>query len=140
MTTKVPSAGDYIAAKCTKCKAATNHTIVAMVGEKVVKVECNTCGSTHNYRGETKKSPATASRTRTTKPRAAGKAQRTWEELLGNADPGKAIPYSMNTAMKTNVLIVHPTFGLGQVTNIIRPNKMDVCFQSGNKLLRCKTD
>lgn len=138
MTTKVLSAGDYIASKCTKCKESTNHTIVAMVGEKVVKVECNTCGSTHNYRAETVKKAPAVRKSATAKPRAATKAQRSWEELQQRAQTEEATPYSMNAPMKEDQLIQHPTFGLGQVVNCIRPNKMEVRFQDGIKMLRCK--
>lgn len=137
MTTKVLSAGDYIASKCSKCKDTTNHTIVAMVGEKVVKVECNTCGSIHNYRSETKKKAPSARKTSTAKPRTT-KAERVWEDLQEKLRPEDAVPYSMTTPMKEEMLIQHPSFGLGLVVNCIRPNKMEVQFQAGIKLLRCK--
>lgn len=140
MPIKVLSAGDYIASKCTKCKDMTNHTIVAMVGEKVVKVECNTCNSSHNYRAETKKKVPTNRTTPSAKPRAASKTQRNWEELLEKIRPEDAVPYSMTTPMKNEMLILHPSFGLGKVVNCIRPNKMEVHFQVGIKLLRCKVD
>jgi hypothetical protein len=138
MTTKVLSAGDYIASRCTKCKDATGHTIVAMVGEKVVKVVCNTCGSTHVHRGETAKKVPAKRTPAAAKPRATTKAQRSWEELLQKAEQGTTVPYSMTTPMKVEMLIVHPTFGLGEVVNCIRPNKMEVQFQDGVKMLRCK--
>ena len=137
MTTKVLSAGDYIAAKCSKCKDTTGHTIVAMVAEKVVRVECNTCGSIHNYRGESKKKAPATRKTSTAKPRTT-KAERIWEELQDKLRPEDAVPYSMTTPMKEEMLIQHPSFGLGLVVSCIRPNKMEVQFQSGIKLLRCK--
>lgn len=141
MSAKILSAGDYIASRCSKCKDTTNHTIVAMVGEKVVKVECNTCGSVHNHRGEKEKKPASSraaagsSQARTSAKET--KTKREWEELLENARPEDATPYSMQTPMKNDMLILHPTFGLGQIVGIIKPNKMEVRFQSGVKLLRC---
>ncbi len=141
MSAKILSAGDYIASRCSKCKDSTNHTIVAMVGEKVVKVECNTCGSIHNHRAEKEKKPAksrataTGGKTRTSA--SASKTKREWDELLENAKPEEATPYSMQTPMKEGMLILHPTFGLGQIVGTTKPNKMDVRFQSGVKLLRC---
>ncbi len=42
--------------------------------------------------------------------------------------------------MQEEMQIQHPSFGLGLVLNCIRPNKMEVQFQSGIKLLRCKLD
>ena len=140
MTAKSLSAGEYIASRCSKCKDVTNHTIVAMVGEKVVKVECNTCGSVHNHRGE---KPQKSAAGRAPKAGSGGtrsstsKTQREWDALLEEADPAEAVPYSMATPMAEGMLIVHPTFGLGQVIGITKPNKMDVRFQSGVKLLRC---
>jgi len=112
---------------------------VALVGEKVVRVECNTCGSLHNYRGEGRKKTtaprqATASKTRL------NKADRLWEELQCKLRPETAIPYNMSTPMQEEMQIQHPSFGLGLVLNCIRPNKMEVQFQSGIKLLRCKLD
>ena len=47
---KKPSAGGLVATYCTKCKLDLGHTIMAMVGEKIVRVKCRTCGSEHNYR------------------------------------------------------------------------------------------
>ena len=137
MTIKVLSAGDYIASKCSKCKDTTNHTIVAMVAEKVVKVQCNTCGGAHNYRAEAKKKEPVSRKTAAAKPRTTTKVQRSWEELQEKARSEETTTYSMKTPMKVDMLIVHPTFGLGQVVNCIRPNKMEVQFQSDVKMLRC---
>ncbi|MEJ2201943.1 MAG: hypothetical protein P8X63_13165 [Desulfuromonadaceae bacterium] len=49
MSSKKLSAGDYIDSRCTRCRVITNHTIVAMVADRVVRVQCNTCGGMHNY-------------------------------------------------------------------------------------------
>ncbi len=138
MPNKSLSAGDYVASRCTKCKEQTNHTIVAMVGTKVVRVECNTCGSVHNYHGEKAAKAPKTTRTSTTssKPRTT-KYQRDWEELMANVRPEEAIPYSMATPMRDGMLIQHPSFGLGQVISITKPNKMEVRFAGGIKLLRC---
>lgn len=136
MSEKSLSAGDYIAAKCTKCKDRTNHTIVAMVGTQVVKVQCNTCGSEHKYRAAVSPKQPSSRATRTAAPRT-NKAQRDWEALLDGARPEEAVPYRMATPMREGLLILHPNFGLGQVLKCIKPNKMEVQFQSGVKLLRC---
>ncbi len=42
--------GDYIDDHCSRCKLTTDHSVVAMVGEEVVKVMCRTCNSEHKYR------------------------------------------------------------------------------------------
>jgi len=35
MIKKVTAAGDHTLSRCSKCKESTNHTIVAMVGDRV---------------------------------------------------------------------------------------------------------
>lgn len=137
MPDKQLSAGDYIASKCSKCKDITNHTIVAMVGDKVARVECNTCGSVHNYRSAVVKKTPTKSKTSSNKPAKVNKMEAQWETLLDKVDPTDAIPYSMQIRVKEGDVVQHPSFGLGRVISTTRPNKMEVFFQSGIKLLRC---
>jgi hypothetical protein len=42
--------GDDIDDHCSRCKRTTDHSIVAMAGEEVLKTRCRTCGSEHKYR------------------------------------------------------------------------------------------
>lgn len=42
--------GDYIDDHCSRCKRTTDHSIVAMAGEEVLKTRCRTCNSEHKYR------------------------------------------------------------------------------------------
>ncbi len=140
------AAGDIIEARCTKCRAVLNHRIVAMVADKVVRVECNTCGGVHNYYPsvEVKKTPSAkvSSRAKETspgKPRvtAGAKAQEEWEGLIPAMNSGRAVPYDMNGIFKVNDIIEHPVFGLGIVKSVVKPNKMEVIFREGKKMLRC---
>jgi hypothetical protein len=130
---------------CTRCKGVLNHTIVAMVGEKIVRVECSTCHGLHAYHPvKVPKGPAAArdARPKTAAPRkskadpeAAARAE--WAELRQGMDPTQAIPYDMNRTYRLKNLISHPNFGLGIVQLVIPPNKIDVLFQDGKKRLRC---
>ena len=58
------TAGDEVDSKCTKCKLILAHTIVAMVGDQIARVKCNTCGGEHAYRPPPSASEATAKRRR----------------------------------------------------------------------------
>lgn len=154
MNTKKLSAGDIIDARCTRCRSVLNHRIVAMVGDKVVRVECNTCGGTHNYYPppsvKTARSTGSSSSTGTAqakKPAAAPRApkkdqatieQEEWNALRNTINPDKAVTYSMNTAFRKDDIVNHPVFGLGIVRQITGPSKMLVLFEDGMKLLRCK--
>ena len=138
------SAGDCVESRCTRCRAILNHTIVAMQGEQVVRVECNTCHGTHNYYPEKKtQTPAAggsvkkadAARKPKVDPGALDREE--WESLRLTMDPAVAIPYDMNSTFRVKKLVAHSAFGLGIVKLLIKPNKMEVLFQCGKKLLRC---
>lgn len=144
-TTKL-SAGNIIEASCTRCRATLNHTIVAMVGERIVRVECNTCHGVHNYRGPIEKkekstSPSPAKKQavpRQPKNDPGISDMEEWESLRPSFDCNQATPYEINGKYHVNEVLNHSTFGLGIVKNIIPPKKMEVLFQLGKKLLRCQ--
>jgi len=116
-----------------------------MVEDRAVRVECNTCRGVHNYYQEkAAKSPvaATAVRKKAATPRAArkepGAADREeWESLRPTMDKERALAYDMSGKYRVNGLVDHAVFGLGVVKRVIRPDKMEVLFQVGKKLLRC---
>ena len=143
---KKPSAGSIVEARCTRCRSILNHTIVAMVGEQIVRVECNTCHGTHNYHPAKEDKPArtpagagSAAR-KPAAPRAsridpAAAAREEWAALQP-MDPAEAVPYDMNVKFRVKNLLKHPTFGIG-VVQTVQPNKIEVLFRDGRKLLRC---
>ena len=139
------SAGDNIEASCTRCRKVLNHTIVAMVGERVVRVECNTCRGMHNYHEvKAAKTPAATIRKTTTtasvkaRKKAGDDDREEWETLRPTIESGNAAPYDMNGKYRVNTLVEHAVFGRGVVKAVIKPNKMQVLFSEGKKLLRCQ--
>ena len=42
--------GDYIDDHCSRCKRTTDHSVVSMMGDEVLKTRCRTCDSEHKYR------------------------------------------------------------------------------------------
>jgi hypothetical protein len=150
MSTRKLSAGDIIEARCTRCRDILNHRIVAMVAEKIVRVECNTCGGTHNYypppapkTAKTVGSGTSARKPSGAAPRMAKKdpaqADRDeWSAMRPNMRIDRAIIYNMTVKYKINDVVDHPVFGFGLVKLVIVPNKMQVLFEDGIKLLRCQ--
>lgn len=148
------SAGDIIDARCTKCREILNHRIVAMVEGKVVRVECNTCNGVHNYYppptakevkaakiSKVTKDPSsarTSSAPRSSKKDPTEADREEWASLKTTMQIDRAQDYDMNGAYRLNSLILHSVFGLGVVKRLILPNKMQVLFQDGIKLLRCQ--
>src|SRR3954466_12892766 len=49
--------GVEVDAWCTKCKMDLLHRIIAMQGDKVLRVECRTCNGHHSYRAPKASAP-----------------------------------------------------------------------------------
>ncbi|MGE4299663.1 MAG: hypothetical protein AB7E47_16715 [Desulfovibrionaceae bacterium] len=143
------SVGDIIDSKCGTCKDVRRHTIMAIVEGTVVKVQCNTCGGMHKYRPPISETPARAARAAA--PKKAGtkapKAPRTskaaqllqdeWEALSIKNDAAKAVDYTSTTPFTAGDMVRHSKFGLGFVKKTFKPNKMEVLFKEGIKLMLC---
>lgn len=144
MTNKTLSPGDQLEAHCTKCREVMNHTLVALVDDRPVRVKCNTCGGEHNYHPprEAKKVRPAATTKKPASAKAKSKAQTAereeWEAIRADLEARQALPYSMDGKFPVDSVIQHPLFGLGKVQRILGPNKIEVLFQEGRKLLRCQ--
>jgi len=126
--------GDPLEARCTKCRKNTNHIVVAMKDDVPAKVQCNTCSGQHKYRPPTApKKPAVR---RTVDPKVA--EQKEWAELSPSMNSEQASSYSMDSAYKVGTLIKHPQFGLGLNQRVVGLRKIEVLFETGKKIMRCK--
>ena len=136
--------GGEVDALCTRCRLSLAHTILAMVGTKIARVRCNTCGGDHAYRsapGTTDKpsaaARASASGTRAPKASRASAEEKiiiSFEEQLAGKDVANAPRYSPKDTYKVEQVVQHPTFGLGLVT-AVRGDKVDITFKSETKTL-----
>jgi hypothetical protein len=125
---------------CTRCRMVLAHTVLAMVGERIARVKCNTCSGEHAY----KKSEPTATSVRASKPKAShaprptgarSRAQEvSFEEELSKRDPSAAKPYAVGTKFGVGDAVTHPTFGIG-IVEAARSDKIDVTFKSFVKTL-----
>lgn len=128
--------GGEVDAVCTKCKMVLAHTVIAMVGSKPVRVQCNTCNGQHNYRGggaDAKVSTTSPAARATRAPRAVA-TRLSFDDLLAERKTGLARPYSPKVSFLLDEVVQHPTFGLGYVS-AVRPDKVEVTFRSGSKTL-----
>lgn len=133
MKKTMPAVGDIIDARCTKCLKVTNHVIVAMIGSKPAKVQCNTCQGTHRYRPPAA-APKAAKRTGVSP---AGEQQE-WAALRAAMNPDTARDYAMDRDYRVGTVIRHASFGLGLVQRVVGDRKMEVLFEDGRKMMRCK--
>lgn len=125
--------GGEVDAVCTRCRMVLAHTILAVMGGRPARVQCNTCGGQHNFRSAADSEPAPR-RTERAAPRAAP-ATRTpsFDEAIA-AHPGEARPYAPGQAYALDEIVAHPVFGRGWVS-AVRPGKVDVTFRGGVRTL-----
>ncbi len=119
--------GNKIDAWCGRCKAVLRHTIEIITGEKVRRVNCNSCKGRHLYRAQ--------------QPRARGAAaalsqERKYELLLRGRTEANSTPYSSSARFQVGQLVSHAAFGLGVVTGSRDNVKIDICFAGGERVLQ----
>lgn len=130
--------GGEVDSLCTRCKLTLAHTIIAMVGEKVARVQCNTCGGQHAFKN-------TASAPSVSKPRASSggaksasaavsKITITFDQMLSGKDLTAARRYSPRDTYAKDEVIDHPSFGFGVVMEV-RGDKVTVLFKMDEKTL-----
>ena len=127
--------GGEVDAFCTRCKLTLAHTILAMLGPKVVRVRCNTCNGDHAYRAEPG-AKASAKPRAPRKPSADRPSRQvlSYHSQMNGRDATRAPDYSARETYAPESLIRHPTFGVG-IVSIVRGDKIEAMFESGVKTL-----
>ena len=93
--------GDGVDQMCISCNEVRGHIVVSVSkAGKITRVSCPMCASSVMYR--------------------AGTTRRASNKL--------GAPYDRTRAYRKGQTLMHPTFGEGEVTAIIEPEKMDVLF------------
>lgn len=117
---------------CNRCKLTLAHTILAMVGQKIARVRCNTCGGDHAFHAPEGSSAPRAPRS-PREPRAT-KVIIGFDERVHAKGLASARKYSPKEIFAVDELIEHPTFGYGIVEEV-RGDKVDVAFKADRKTL-----
>lgn len=133
MSEPILAPGDPLQARCTKCKLNTDHIVVSMAEDKPEKVQCGICSRKHKYRAPIEPKVAVKR-----VPAQIETERKQWKVLLANVDSSKALDYSMTATYKVKSLINHPIFGLGLVQRTAGPQKVEILFEAGKKMMRCK--
>ncbi len=125
--------GGEVDAFCTRCELTLAHTVHAVVADRAVKVECNTCHGVHRYRDGGRP----AARPGESGHRAARLRAEVvpFEALLGTKGVAGARTYSAQAVFAVDDVVDHPLFGRGFVSAVRDAGKMDVTFRSGVKVL-----
>jgi len=135
--------GGEVDAFCTRCKMTLAHTILAMVGQTIARVQCNTCRGQHAFRSAPGTSSPSRSRssssggstaTRAASREPAVKTVLTFEDQLKDKDLAHARKYSPKDTYAVDEVMDHPTFGFGLVRTV-RTDKVDVAFKASERTL-----
>jgi Zn ribbon nucleic-acid-binding protein len=150
MPTKLLKPGSEVDSWCTKCRMDLLHRIIAMEGDKVVKVECLTCRGHHNYRrpksaaAEPRSASPRASSSRSSSsvsPRklAAAEVERqreaSWEKTVAGRPITSFKAYRSSLSFASGDLIRHGKFGDGYIVRVIDRQKVEVMFKDGPRTL-----
>ncbi len=118
---------------CTRCKLDLNHRVIRVDNGVPKRVLCLTCQSDRVYR------PKSLSTRKAAFGKAAAlklaKEDALREKLQSSQRTPKA--YSMEGVYKVDDVIDHAIFGRGLATEFISPDKMQIFFDDGMRLLKC---
>ena len=100
------------------------------------RVTCSMCGGTHNYKLKSSASVSASSDGEGTTKKRATSSRRGKEAAAFSIDTNRPVKsYDMNNNFSAGDVINHPKFGLGAVETSLPPNKIEVRFQEGKKML-----
>jgi hypothetical protein len=104
-----------------------------MVGTQIAQVECKQCGRRHRVRAEEKAAAVARPHRRTG---ASGTRAAKGAKPLVDADlTREPVRYSTNARFDPGQRVEHSTFGLGIVERVLGPQKVQIHFASGSKVL-----
>ena len=127
---------DEIVSYCTKCKLELNSRVIRVEEGKPKKVLCLTCNNEHAYR---KSAPAKAGTGKVRKTRLSVLKEDQDAEWRAKLDRRDKTPkaYAMDKVYLLDDHVEHQLFGVGLVVGVIAPDKINVFFQDGVKMMKC---
>lgn len=106
MEKPVFTVGERVEKLCVTCNEVRGHVVVSVTKRgQISRVSCPKCGERSAFKSTAAADPNTK--------KATAKA---------------GAPYDRTRTYRTGQAMMHPTFGLGEVTKVIEPGKIDVLF------------
>lgn len=104
MENQVFSVGDRADKVCLKCGDERGHIVTAVTKRgQISRVSCSKCGTASSFKLSSRTAPRQSLKT--------------------------PIPYDRTYIYRPGQIMVHGTFGVGEVTGVIEPQKIDVLFE-----------
>ncbi len=131
---EVDEVGSDVEAYCPKCKGDTTHVVISKYEDEIRRVQCNPCGDVHSYRKPRGEVEDDVPEPIAAKKRALMKKP-TFEEFFAKHSEKNAKPYEFREHYHENVIVTHPKFGTGFVSEILSDSKVEVTFRDARRVL-----
>ncbi|MEO1174613.1 MAG: hypothetical protein AAFX94_21560, partial [Myxococcota bacterium] len=99
------------------------------------RVQCKTCGSTHNYKSASDAKASAKRASRSTSPRSTTAKANDYDTLMTGKDIAGAVRYRVSEVFEQDAVLDHKKFGLGLVLKVLGDSKIEVIFRDGVKTL-----
>lgn len=98
------SVGERVDKLCAKCNEERGHLVISVTKRgQITRVSCPKCSTVSTFKLSTRTSP--------------------------HESANVASPYDRTHTYRAGQTMAHETFGIGEVTKLIEPQKIDVLFQ-----------
>ena len=121
---EVDEVGSDVEAYCPKCKGDTTHVVISKYEDEIRRVQCNPCGDVEE---DVPEPIAAKKRAMMKKP--------TFDEFFAKHSEKNAKPYEFREHYHENVIVTHPKFGKGFVSEIVSDSKVEVTFKDAKRVL-----
>jgi hypothetical protein len=131
---EVDEVGSDVEAYCPKCKGDTTHVVISKYEDEIRRVQCNPCGDVHSFRKPRGDVEEDVPEPIAAKKRAMMKKP-TFDEFFAKHSDKNAKPYEFREHYHENVIVTHPKFGRGFVSEIVSDSKVEVTFKDAKRVL-----
>jgi len=131
---EVDEVGSDVEAYCPKCKGDTTHVVISKYEDEIRRVQCNPCGDVHSFRKPRGDVEDDVPEPIAAKKRAMMKKP-TFDEFFAKHSDKNAKPYEFREHYHENVIVTHPKFGKGFVSEIVSDSKVEITFKDTRRVL-----
>ena len=131
---EVDEVGSDVEAYCPKCKADTTHVVISKYEDEIRRVQCNPCGDVHSFRKPRGEVEDDVPEPIAAKKRAMLK-KANWEEFFAKHGEKQGKPYEFRERYTENVIVTHPKFGRGFVSEVMSDSKVEITFKDARRVL-----
>jgi hypothetical protein len=131
---EVDEVGSDVEAYCPKCKGDTTHVVISKYEDEIRRVQCNPCGDVHSFRKPRGDVEEDVPEPIAAKKRAMMKKP-TFDEFFAKHSDKNAKPYEFREHYHENIIVTHPKFGKGFISEILSDSKVEVTFKDARRVL-----